>query len=142
MNDPVDASAPWTIKAVSTATREAVTKAARREGMTVGQWLEKRVAEWEADGSPVHVGPIASDLVSNLDKLASTLSGMGAAGLPIPKGHVARVTGALLREAGLSVRRPDAAPELARLPAPDEAPSTAGQEAAPKPPRRRARKPD
>jgi hypothetical protein len=42
--------APWTIKAVRTETRNA---AARREGLTVGQWLERRVNEWLADGGPV-----------------------------------------------------------------------------------------
>ncbi len=44
--DPVDTAAPWTIKSISVATREAVTAAARREELTVGQWLERRVAEW------------------------------------------------------------------------------------------------
>ena len=53
--DPVDSIAPWTIKAVAKTTRDAVTNAARREGLTVGQWLERRVAEWERAGSPVPV---------------------------------------------------------------------------------------
>lgn len=53
--DPVDSVGPWTIKAVAKATRDAVTNAARREGVTVGQWLERRVAEWEDTGSPVAV---------------------------------------------------------------------------------------
>jgi hypothetical protein len=51
--DPVNSVGPWTIKAVAKATRDAVTNAARREGLTVGQWLERRVAEWEDAGSPV-----------------------------------------------------------------------------------------
>ena len=55
MDEPVDAVAPWTIKSVATATRDAVTKAARQEGLTVGQWLERRVAEWLEDGGPVRV---------------------------------------------------------------------------------------
>ena len=54
---PVDAIGPWTIKAVSTATRDKVTIAARKEGLTVGQWLERRVNEWLADGEPVRVIP-------------------------------------------------------------------------------------
>ncbi len=53
--DPVDSVGPWTIKAVAKTTRDAVTNAARREGVTVGQWLERRVAEWEDAGSPVTV---------------------------------------------------------------------------------------
>lgn len=54
--DPIDKMAPWTIKSVSTVTRDTVTNAARRDGLTVGQWLERRVAEWEGAGSPVQVG--------------------------------------------------------------------------------------
>jgi hypothetical protein len=46
---------PWTIKAVPTETRTKVTAAARKEGLTVGQWLERRVNEWLEDGGPVHV---------------------------------------------------------------------------------------
>lgn len=67
---PVDSVAPWTIKAVATSTREAIIKASRREGLTVGQWLERRVAEWEGEGSPVavsHGAPI------NLADLAAVM---------------------------------------------------------------------
>lgn len=35
----VDTAGPWTIKVISTATRNTVTAAARREGLTVGQRL-------------------------------------------------------------------------------------------------------
>jgi hypothetical protein len=52
---PVDAVAPWTIKAVPTETRNKVIVAARKEGLTVGQWLERRVNEWIEDGGPVRV---------------------------------------------------------------------------------------
>ena len=38
---PIDTIGPWTIKAVPTETRNRVTVAARREGLTVGQWLER-----------------------------------------------------------------------------------------------------
>ena len=40
----IDAVGPWTIKSVSVETRNKVTIAARKEGLTVGQWLERRVA--------------------------------------------------------------------------------------------------
>jgi hypothetical protein len=43
---PIDTIGPWTIKAVPTETRNRVTVAARKEGLTVGQWLERRVNEW------------------------------------------------------------------------------------------------
>ena len=48
----VDAAAPWTIENISVETRNLVVAAARRDGLTVGQWLDRRVREWEADGSP------------------------------------------------------------------------------------------
>ena len=43
----------WTVASVPTKTRRTAVLLARREGLTVGQWLERRVAEWEAKGSPV-----------------------------------------------------------------------------------------
>ena len=52
---PVDAIGPWTIKAVPTETRNQVIAAARQEGLTVGQWLERRINEWLGDGGPVRV---------------------------------------------------------------------------------------
>jgi hypothetical protein len=55
--EPIDAIGPWTVKAVSTETRNRVTVAARKEGLTVGQWLERRVNEWLEDGGPVRVIP-------------------------------------------------------------------------------------
>lgn len=55
MDEPVDAVAPWTIKAVASETRNKVIAAARQEGLTVGQWLERRVNEWLEDGGPVRV---------------------------------------------------------------------------------------
>ena len=51
-DSPTDTIGPWTIKAVATATRKAVIRAAEIEGVTVGQWLERHVAEWTQDGSP------------------------------------------------------------------------------------------
>jgi hypothetical protein len=53
--EPIDAIGPWTIKSVSVETRNKVTIAARKEGLTIGQWLERRVAEWLEDGGPVRV---------------------------------------------------------------------------------------
>jgi hypothetical protein len=48
--DPVR---PWTIKAISAEVRDIAIMAARKENMTVGQWLERRIREWAAaDGTP------------------------------------------------------------------------------------------
>ena len=88
-SEPVDTAAPWTIKSVPTATREAVTKAARQEGVTVGQWLERRVAEWLADGSPVAVAPAAAvapapDVGGLAQLIEAATAAAGAAGVPLP----------------------------------------------------------
>jgi hypothetical protein len=56
---------------VPTATRDAVTKAARREGLTVGQWLERRVNEWEGAGSPVVT--VSGQAPINLGDLAQAM---------------------------------------------------------------------
>lgn len=115
--DPVDTAAPWTIKSVSVATREIVTAAARREGLTVGQWLERRVAEWEREGSPTQVIPSGQpgqsltrfapvqlsgetgklDLAGLADALRAVATVAGAAEMPVPK-SLAREASALLRQ--------------------------------------------
>jgi hypothetical protein len=47
MDDPqIDVMESWTIKGVSAETRNQVIAAAREEGLTVGQWLERLVNEW------------------------------------------------------------------------------------------------
>jgi hypothetical protein len=60
-HDPVDTMAPMAIKSVSTRVRNGITAAARRENLTVGQWLERRFEEWEQAGSPTPVQPAASE---------------------------------------------------------------------------------
>ncbi len=47
--DPIDIIKPWTIKAVATEARDLEIIAARREGMTVGQWLERVIREAASD---------------------------------------------------------------------------------------------
>jgi hypothetical protein len=86
-SDPIDTTGPWTIKVISTSTRNTVTNAARREGLTVGQWLERRVAEWEGAGSPVTVSsPPPPPL--NLGDLAQAMEAARAlandAKVPVP----------------------------------------------------------
>ncbi len=104
MSDPVDTAAPWTIKSLSVRTREAIVAAARREGLTVGQWLERRVAEWEADGSPV---PVSGSLAPNLGDLAQAWQAAralaDAAGIPVPS-HLARDALAAVKLATRQVR--------------------------------------
>jgi localization factor PodJL len=87
MSDPVDLIKPWSIKAVATRTQGIATAAARREGLTVGQWLEKRIDEWEGQGSPVAAvsGPLPA---VNLGELAQAMEAARAlandAKVPVP----------------------------------------------------------
>jgi hypothetical protein len=95
---PVDDMAPWTIKSVSTRVRTGISLAARREGVTVGRWVEKRYDDWEADGSPVQA-PAASapsgGLAEIADMLRAATEAAQAAGIPLPK-PIARQSFAIL----------------------------------------------
>ena len=51
MRDPIDKMQPWTIKSMSTEARDMAVIAARREGLTVGQWLERVIREAASDQS-------------------------------------------------------------------------------------------
>ena len=125
-HEPVDATAPWTIKSIGVATREAVTRAARREGLTVGQWLERRVAEWEADGSPVAIagpamastapqGPSMGELA---DMTQAALAAAAAAGVAVPP-TFARDAMLTARRAMRAVRSGSPQPRPKQLGAPE-----------------------
>lgn len=73
MSDPVDLMKPWTIKAVASRTQATMIAAARRENLTVGQWLEKRVDEWEGQGSPEQRGAPSLAEFAALITAASTM---------------------------------------------------------------------
>ena len=59
MRDPIDKMQPWTIKSMSTEARDMAVIAARREGLTVGQWLERVIREAASDRSAVVVNKSA-----------------------------------------------------------------------------------
>ncbi len=100
MAEPIDTMAPWTIKSVSMSTKEAVIKAARQEGLTVGQWLERRVEEWTQAGSPVRQSYPVADVV-NLAQAAVALA--SAPDLPVVKTARISVRAALLSMRGQPV---------------------------------------
>ena len=106
MTDPTDTMQPWTIKSLPTRTRDTVVAAAKREGLTVGQWLERRVGEWEAAGSPVPV-PTSTGPAPNLGDLAAVMQAAralaDAAGVPVPP-HLARDALATVKLATRQVR--------------------------------------
>jgi hypothetical protein len=89
-SEPVDTVGPWTLKAVPTQTRQAVVRAAQRENLTVGQWLERRVREWTEAGSPVAViaqaressTPQSDSLAITERAIAAAVALAGAKGVP------------------------------------------------------------
>jgi len=124
-DDAVDVAAPWTIKSVPTQTRLAVIAAARKEGLTTGQWLERRVAEWLADGSPTPVvAPSGAPSPHNLAELAQAMDAARAlaeaAGVKVPPA-MAREGLALVRQATRAARGlPPLVPRPRALPSPPE----------------------
>lgn len=101
----VDSVAPWTIKSVSTKTRETITLAARKEGLTVGQWLDKRVGEWVEDGSPVHVQPTAPNNLAEIAQLMEAAQRLAeAANIAVPP-QLAKDGLSLLRQAVKQTKR-------------------------------------
>jgi hypothetical protein len=85
-NEPVDTVGPWSLKAVPTQTRQAVIRAAQRENLTVGQWLERRVREWTEAGSPVTVAdprPTGDDLAVVERVVAAAVALAGAPAVPV-----------------------------------------------------------
>jgi hypothetical protein len=63
VRDPIDKMQPWTIKSMSTEARDMAVIAARREGLTVGQWLERVIREAASDQSAVVANKSAPDVV-------------------------------------------------------------------------------
>lgn len=105
-NEPVDLMKPWTIKSLPTRVIEGINAAARRDNLTVGQWVEKRFDEWEGSGSPTPSGNVLTDLnalmhaaaalatVTKLPREVRTLIGdyaRTARGLPSQKPGQARL---------------------------------------------------
>lgn len=110
--DPVR---PWTIRAVSVEARDLAIGAARKEGVSVGQWLERRIRAWAETDPPAASGaaspgapgttvalargkPAASDALSEVERIAASVRDLAAAGLPIPKGTVTKITRALVKQ--------------------------------------------
>jgi hypothetical protein len=123
-DDAVDVAGPWTVKSVPTQTRLAVIAAARKEGITVGQWLERRVAEWLADGSPTPVGAAPDASSHSLAELAQAMDAAralaDAAGVKVPPA-LARESLALVRQATRAARGlPPLVPRPRALQAPSE----------------------
>lgn len=101
----VDQMAPWTIKSVSKTTRDVITLSARKEGRTVGQWLDKRISEWSGDGSPIHVQPTSpSNLAEIAQLMEATLKLATASNVAVPP-QLAKDGLGLLRQAVKQTKR-------------------------------------
>jgi localization factor PodJL len=48
---------PWSVKGIEPDVREAAKLAARRSGMTLGEWLNSTILE-QADGTPAAEAPV------------------------------------------------------------------------------------
>jgi hypothetical protein len=102
MSDPVDVMKPWSIKSVATRTQSIATAAARRENLTVGQWLEKRIDEWEAQGSPE---PRPAATISDLAALL-TAAGAMAQHTKLPGAVRTLINETARRAQGLPAQKP------------------------------------
>ena len=115
-DEPIDEIAPWTIKAVATRIRQKVMTAAKKEGLTAGQWLERRVDEWEADGSPTllqtQANPGQLNAAATVAATASYISACAAAkaaGLKVDE----QAFGRMQKGAEAAVRAAQGLPPLA-----------------------------
>jgi len=71
-----DSLGPWTIKVMPKSIRDMTVAAARDEGLTVGQWLERVIRERVAEGRPSPQPVGASSLTPT--ELAGLMQGMAA----------------------------------------------------------------
>ncbi len=112
-----DSIKPWTIRGVAPEERNAAGEAAKRSDMTLGEWLSRAIRTEiqqakQANRVPVPVGqpvgqPTADSLtaLSDVERIATAMRDMAAAGLPVPKGHAAQVSRALVAQLPQSSRR-------------------------------------
>ncbi len=106
MADQVSDSAvkPWTIRGIPPEERNAASEAAKRDNLTLGDWLRRairtQIQQRAAESRlPAPVRPDVSDTVASLsdvERIASSFRDMAAAGVPVPKSHAAAITRALV----------------------------------------------
>lgn len=67
-------SLPWSVKGVDPRTRDAAKAAARRAGMTLGEWLDHKIRD-ESDEAPAPVAPEQLDIAALSERLARLSQG-------------------------------------------------------------------
>ncbi|WP_040133527.1 hypothetical protein [Acetobacter pasteurianus] len=85
-----DEPKPWSIRGVHPEVRNAALAAAKREGVTIGEWLDRAIRAHVKNGrnptenlsdAPVKQTPDLSDA----ERLVSMISRLAEAGAPVPK---------------------------------------------------------
>lgn len=78
-------SLPWSVKGVDPRTRDAAKAAARRAGMTLGEWLDSKILEEAADSGAIAGNGEEHDIVALSERLARlSQGGMQTAAAPQP----------------------------------------------------------
>lgn len=78
-------SLPWSVKGVDPRTRDAAKAAARRAGMTLGEWLDSKILEEAADSGATAGSAEEHDIVALSERLARlSQGGMQTAAAPQP----------------------------------------------------------
>ncbi|CAN7629989.1 hypothetical protein LJR009_005647 [Bosea sp. LjRoot9] len=68
-------SLPWSVKGVDPRTRDAAKAAARRAGMTLGEWLDNKIREEAAETEPEQAAPEQLDIAALSERLAKLSQG-------------------------------------------------------------------
>jgi len=66
---------PWSVKGVDPRTRDAAKAAARRAGMTLGEWLDNKIREEAAETQPEQAAPEQLDIAALSERLAKLSQG-------------------------------------------------------------------
>ncbi|AOO80859.1 hypothetical protein BHK69_10650 [Bosea vaviloviae] len=66
---------PWSVKGVDPRTRDAAKAAARRAGMTLGEWLDNKIRDEAAETEPEQAAPEQLDIAALSERLAKLSQG-------------------------------------------------------------------
>lgn len=120
-----DTVKPWTIRGIPPEERNAAIEAADRSDLNLGEWIgrairtqiqqERRMpvpVEQTSSDSPTESPPLVATEIperqtQRLDvmQIVSAFHMLASAGVPIPKGHVAKITRALVAQLPGNVRQ-------------------------------------
>lgn len=114
-----DEPKPWSIRGVHPEVRNAALAAARRDGVTIGEWLDRAIRSHIKNGrNPVeslsdNTVKQMTDL-SDAERLVSMITQLSEAGAPVPK-SVSSKAYAIIRDSLKGVQKQ----QKAALPAPE-----------------------